>query len=55
MAKTAAITVRFEPEVKAALERAAADDNRETAIKAELILRQWLRENGYLNGKKAKR
>lgn len=50
MAKTAAISVRVSAEVKAAAEKAAAEDSRSTASLVEKLLTDWLREKGYLQG-----
>lgn len=49
MARTAAIGVRVEPEIKAAAERAAEDDHRTVASLLEKLLVAYLREHGYLN------
>jgi len=49
MAKTAAISVRVSDAVKAAIEKAAADDSRTVASLADKILTDWLRERGYLS------
>lgn len=48
MAKTAAISVRVADAVKAAAEKAAADDSRTVAALVDKILTDWLREKGYL-------
>lgn len=48
MAKNSAISVRVPDAVKAAAEKAAADDSRSTASLVEKILTEWLREKGYL-------
>jgi hypothetical protein len=48
MVKTPSLGVRVEPETKAALERAAADDDRTVSSLVERILKEWLREKGYL-------
>lgn len=48
MAKTSAISVRVDAAVKAAAEKAAADDSRTLASLVDKILTEWLREKGYL-------
>jgi hypothetical protein len=48
MAKTSAISVRVTDQVKAAADKAAADDSRSTASLVEKVLTDWLRERGYL-------
>lgn len=49
MAKSAVPTsFRMDADVKAALERAAADDQRSTTQMLQRILRAWLIEKGYL-------
>ena len=48
MARTAAIGVRVEPNVKEAAEKAAADDHRTVASLLEKVLIQHLRDAGYL-------
>jgi hypothetical protein len=52
MPKTAALSIRISPEVKAAIERAAEADSRPVASMAEKILAEWLRANGYLKSAK---
>lgn len=49
MVRTAAIGVRVEPVVKAAAEKAAADDHRTVASLLERLLVEHLRERGYLS------
>jgi len=44
--KSAAISVRVERDVKAAAERAAADDNRSLASLVEKLLLDYLRKKG---------
>ena len=51
MAKTEAISIRVEPEIKAAVKRAADDDRRTVASLVEKILVEYLAENGYLKKK----
>jgi hypothetical protein len=46
--KDAAISVRVESEVKAAAERAAADDNRSLASLVEKLLVDYLRKKGLM-------
>jgi hypothetical protein len=40
--------LRVFPSLKAALEKAAADDSRTVASMAEKLLTEWLKANGYL-------
>lgn len=51
MAKTEAISIRVEPEIKAAVKQAADDDRRTVASLVEKILVEYLTENGYLKTK----
>jgi hypothetical protein len=48
MARTASIGIRVEPEVKAAVEKAAKADDRTVAQWIERLMIRELRENGYL-------
>ena len=48
MAKGAPIGFRIDPEIKAALERAAKDDERSVSSLVTLIVRNWLQERDYL-------
>jgi hypothetical protein len=48
MAKSEAISVRVDPELKKALEKAATDDSRSIASLVEKISREWLKSKGYL-------
>jgi hypothetical protein len=48
MARTAAIGIRVEPEIKEAAERAAQKDRRTLASLMEKILIDWLEGNGHL-------
>lgn len=48
MARTAAIHIRVEPDVKVAVEQAAEADRRTVASLVEKLLVEWLRERGYL-------
>jgi hypothetical protein len=48
MAKTAAISVRVPDNVKAAAEKAAADDHRSLASLVEKLLTEHLKAKGYL-------
>ncbi|MFM2041571.1 MAG: hypothetical protein RLY86_147 [Pseudomonadota bacterium] len=50
MARTNPLGVRVEPEIKAALEKAAKDDDRSVSSLVERILKHWLMEKGYLPG-----
>lgn len=49
MAKTASLGFRIPDEMKAALEKAAAADERSVSALVTIILRQWLIDNGHLN------
>lgn len=48
MAKTAALGFRIPQEVKDALSQAAEDDERSVSSLVTLIVRDWLKERGYL-------
>ncbi|MEM7237407.1 MAG: hypothetical protein AAF501_06240 [Pseudomonadota bacterium] len=48
MAKGAPIGFRIEPEMKEALEKAAKSDERSLSSLVTIILRNWLKERGYL-------
>jgi hypothetical protein len=48
MVKTEALSFRVNADTKAALERAAKDDDRSISSLVERILRGWLEERGYL-------
>ena len=48
MARTEALGLRVEPDTKAALERAAAAEERSLSFMAEKALRAWLGEHGFL-------
>ena len=48
MAKTTPLGVRFSPDVREALTRAAQEDRRSIASLIEKIVADWLRERGYL-------
>jgi hypothetical protein len=48
MAKSDPIGVRLEPEEKAALEKAAAADDRSLSALVRKILVEWLRKHGHL-------
>lgn len=48
MARTAPTSMRLDPEVKAALERAAKADDRSVSSLVTRILRAWLIEHGHL-------
>jgi len=49
MARTNPLGVRVQPEIKAAVERAAKDDDRSVSSLVERILQEWLRARGYLS------
>ena len=48
MVKTNPLSFRVEPEVKAALEKAAMDDDRSVSALVERVLKEWLGRRGYL-------
>lgn len=48
MVKLSALSFRVGDEVKTALEKAAAADDRSVSSLVERILKEWLREKGYL-------
>lgn len=48
MARTASIGIRVEPGLKAAVEKAARDDDRTVAQWIERLMIRELREKGYL-------
>jgi len=48
MAKSLSLGVRLQPEVKAALERAAKEDLRSVSGLVEKILHDWLTEHGHM-------
>jgi hypothetical protein len=48
MAKTAAISVRVSDQVKAAVEKAAAEDSRPVASLVEKVLVEWLKAKRFL-------
>jgi hypothetical protein len=48
MVKDTALGFRVSADVKAALEKAAADDDRSVSSLVERILKAWLQERGYL-------
>lgn len=48
MVKSPSLGVRLQPEVKAALEKAAKDDLRSVSSMVEKVLTDWLRANSYL-------
>ena len=51
MARTNPLGVRVEPEIKEALEKAAKDDDRSISSLVERILKSWLIDRGYMDGK----
>ena len=55
MARTASVGLRFLPELKEALERAAQDDHRSLASLVERVLTEWAQAKGYLPGAPAKK
>ena len=48
MPRTASIGIRVELDIKAAAEKAVADDHRTLASLIEKLLVEYLREHGYL-------
>jgi len=46
--RSSPLGLRITPSLKSALETAAKDDRRSVASMAEMILENWLREQGYL-------
>ena len=50
--KTSAISVRVPDDVKAAVEKAAADDGRSVSSYVERVIAAHLRETGHLSGGK---
>jgi hypothetical protein len=46
--KTAAISVRIDARLKAAIDKAAEEDHRTTTSLVEKILSDWAKEHGYL-------
>ena len=48
MKKPLPTSVRFPADVKAALEKAAADDTRSVSSMIEKVMTDWLKKNGYL-------
>jgi hypothetical protein len=48
MARTAAIGIRVEPELKALAEKAAVDDRRSVASLVEKALVEYLEKQGYM-------
>jgi len=48
MVKLMALSVRLEPEERAALEKAAREHNRKMSDLARLCIAGWLKQNGYL-------
>jgi hypothetical protein len=49
MARTSPLGFRVEPDLKAALEKAAAEDQRSVSSLILKILTDWLRANGHLS------
>lgn len=48
LAKEAGLSIRIDAAVKAAIDKAAAEDRRSTASLVEKILADWAKANGYL-------
>jgi len=55
MVKTAQINMKVEPALKAAAEKAAADDHRSFTSLVEKLLTDYCREHGYLKPKRKDR
>ena len=49
MARPVPTSVRLDPELKAALERAAKSDGRSASSMLDRVLRSWLIEKGFLS------
>jgi hypothetical protein len=49
--KTAQVNFRIKPQLKAAAERAAADDQRSLTSLVEKLLTEYLQKNGYMKGR----
>ena len=47
--KQSSLTIRLNTETRVALKRAADGESRTLSAKADLILIEWLRDNGYLS------
>ena len=54
MSKDAMLVVRLSQEVKDALRRGAAEDERSLSSLVAWVLREWARRKGYLDTKPAK-
>ena len=52
--RSSPLGLRITPSLKSALETAAKDDRRSVASMAEMILENWLREQGYLGADEGK-
>jgi hypothetical protein len=48
MVKDTVLSIRTTPEIKAAIDKAAADDRRPMAQFVELVLVRWLEQHDYL-------
>lgn len=55
MSKTEPINVRLEPDEKAALERAAAADDRSMSALARKVIVDWLRKHGHMKAEGKRR
>ena len=42
------LTIRFDAELRAALDKAAADDMRPVGVQVQKICAEWLKAHGYL-------
>lgn len=52
MKKTGWLGIRLEPEIEDALMEAALKNDRKKADMGRIILKEWLREHGYLEGER---
>jgi predicted HicB family RNase H-like nuclease len=53
--KKPTVLVRFQPELKAALELAAKEQNRSLSNLVETAMTEWTRQNGYLSQARKKK
>lgn len=47
MVRNIPTSMRLDPDIKAALKRAATEDDRSVSSLVERILKEWLRDKGY--------
>lgn len=55
MKKSGWLGIRLEPEIEDALINAATDNDRAKAAMGRIILKEWLKEHGYLEGEQPRR